>query len=369
MLIAGVPSYRLPRDVLRGEIAALLDDENITLKCNSALGRDFTIDELFAEGHKAVFLALGAHRSRKLNVDGEDLPGASPAMPFLRAFNLRGEHLATGRVAVIGGGNSAVDAARVALRQPGVEEVTIYYRRSRQEMPAFQPEIDAALEEGVKLELLVSPSRIQARDGRVSGVTFARNRLGPLDTSGRRSFEPIPGSEVAVSVDTLIVAIGEQVLTFNPAGSEGIEVTRQGTLAADRDSLVTAREGVFAGGDVVRGPNTVVDAIADGKRVALMIERFLRNEELLQPATPAVPRTHIPPSSLSAEELEAIRRVELPVIAMEQRRSGFAEVELCLSEADAKREASRCLRCDLEFTQPKPAAKPAATHAHAGPAA
>jgi NADH-quinone oxidoreductase subunit F len=370
MLMAGVPAYRLPRDVLRREIAALLDDPNINLKLSSALGRDFTIDELFAEGHKAVFLALGAHRSRKLNVDGEDLPGATPAMPFLRAFNLRGEHQARGRVAIIGGGNSAIDAARVALRQPGVEEVTIYYRRSRQEMPAFQPEIDAALEEGVKLELLLSPTRIQSRDGRVAGVTFTRNRLGALDTTGRRSFEAVPGSEVVVSCDTLIVAIGEQVLSFNPAGSEGIEVTRQGTLAADRDSLATARPGVFAGGDVVSGPNTVVDAIAAGKRVALMIERHLRNEELIQPAAISVPRVHIPASSLSAEELESIRRVELPMIDMKDRRAGFAEVELCLSEADARREASRCLRCDLEFTQPKTTArKPAATTAQVRPVA
>jgi NADH-quinone oxidoreductase subunit F len=252
-----------------------------------------------------------------------------------------------------------------------VDEVTIYYRRSRQEMPAFQPEIDAALEEGVKLELLLSPSRIQSRDGRVSGVTFTRNRLGTLDTSGRRSFEAIPGSEITVSVDTLIVAIGEQVLSFNPAGSEGIEVTRQGTLTADRDSLATARPGVFAGGDVVTGPNTVVDAIAAGKRVALMIERFLRDEELVQPATPAVPRMHVPPSSLSPEELEAIRRVELPTIAMEERRAGFAEVELCLSETDATREARRCLRCDLEFTRPKAAVarKPVASKVQIGPTA
>jgi NADH-quinone oxidoreductase subunit F len=360
MLIAGVPSYRLPRDVLRREIAALVDDPNITLKCNSALGRDFTIDELFAEKNKAVFLALGAHRSRKLGVDGEELPGAMPAMPFLRAFNLRNELLAKGRVAIIGGGNSAIDAARVAIRQPGVDDVTIYYRRSRQEMPAFQPEIDAALEEGVKLELLVSPNRIQARDGRVSSVTFTRNRLGARDTSGRRGFEPIPGSELMVPVDTLIVAIGEQVLSFNPAGSEGIEITRQGTLAADHDSLATAREGVFAGGDVVTGPNTVVDAIAAGKRVAMMIERFIRSEELIQPGVPQVPKVFIPASSLSPEELEKIRRVELPTIDMKERRAGFAEVELCLSETDATREARRCLRCDLDFTQPRAVAKPAA---------
>ncbi|MBI5477921.1 MAG: FAD-dependent oxidoreductase [Deltaproteobacteria bacterium] len=359
MLVAGVPKYRLPRDVVRKEIEALIDD-NITVKCNSALGRDITIDGLFAEGNKAVFLALGAHRSRRLGIEQEDAKGCYPAMPFLRAFNLKGEKLAKGRVGVIGGGNSAIDAARVALRQEGVESVTILYRRSRQEMPAFPAEIEAALQEGVKLEELVTPTKVQVKDGQVCGVTFIRNRLGEVDQSGRRSFVPIPDSERGVTLDTLIVAIGEQILEFNPAGSEGLEYSKQGTLIADPDTLATARPGVFAGGDVITGPNTVVDAIAAGKKAAVMIHRFLRGEELRQPAERNVPRVYVEPRMLSPDEQEEARRAEPPLLSLRDRRSGFDEVEKALTQEAAAREAQRCLRCDLEFTQPKAAARPAA---------
>jgi NADH:ubiquinone oxidoreductase subunit F (NADH-binding)/NADPH-dependent glutamate synthase beta subunit-like oxidoreductase/(2Fe-2S) ferredoxin len=347
MLVSGVPQYRLPRDVLQKEIDALID-ENITLECDTALGRDFTLDQLFERGYKAVFLALGAHRSRRLNIEGEDGAGVYPSMKFLKAWNMRGENVARGRVGIIGGGNSAIDAARVALRQDGVESVTILYRRTRDEMPAFEPEIQAALREGIKLETLVSPVKIHAEGGRIAAVELLRNELGEPDSSGRRRPVPMDGSEFISEVDTLIVAIGEQVQPFELTGSDGVEITAWGTMPVDKDTLATRREGVFAGGDVVTGPNTVVDAIAAGKKVAGVIDRYIRGEDLARPARPRRPAVFVDPDG-SAEPGSA--RADCPTVPVEERRNSFVEVERPLCEEEARREAGRCLRCDLEFTQ------------------
>ena len=354
MLMSGIPAYRLRRDVLRKEIDALLD-ENITLKCDTALGRDFTIDGLFEEGFKAVFLALGAHKSRRLNIEGEDLSGVYPAIQFLKAFNLRGETLARGRVGVIGGGNSAVDAARVALRQEGVEGVTIFYRRTRQEMPALREEVNSALHEGIKLESLVTPVRILSREGRVVGLECVRNVLGDVDATGRRHPVQVPGREFSVPLDFLIVTIGDEP-DIDYLRAMGVEVTEKGTLWIDPETLVTSRPGVFAGGDVVTGPNTVVEGIAAGKKVAVMIDRYLRGEELRKPGAVRLPRVYVEPVEVGDEEVAKSERAAAPTLPVEVRRRSFAEVELALSVEEATREARRCLRCDLEFTRPKPSA-------------
>jgi NADH-quinone oxidoreductase subunit F len=210
MLLAGVPSYRLPRDVVRREVAALLDDPNIELRCSVTLGAELELETLLdQEGFDAVFLAIGAHRSRQLGLEHEDgTDGVYSSMRFLKAFNQRDQSLARGRVGVIGGGNSAIDAARVALRQEGVDEVTIFYRRTSEEMPAIPEEVAAAREEGIHLEELVTPVRLHAAGGRLRGVDFIRNRLGDFDASGRRRPEPEPGTELTAELDTLVVAIG-----------------------------------------------------------------------------------------------------------------------------------------------------------------
>ena len=352
MLVSGVPQYRLPQEVLHKEIDALLDD-NITLACNKALGKDFTLDELFDAGHKAVFLGLGAHRSRRLKIEGEDGAGVYPSIQFLKAWNLRGENLAKGRVGVIGGGNSAVDAARVARRQDGVESVTILYRRTRDEMPAYEEEIHAALQEGVGLEVLVSPVGLETESGRITSGTFLRNQLGELDVSGRRRPVPIKGSEFTLGLDTLIVAIGEQMLVYELSGSSGVKIHKWGGVDVDNTTLATAREGVFAGGDVVTGPNTVIDAIAAGQRAAVMMDRHIRGEELVQPEQTRVPREYIPMAPVPPEEIESLRRADLPLVPAHARQGSFVEVERTLAESDALCEANRCLRCDLDFTQPK----------------
>jgi len=351
MLISGIPAYRLPRDVLREEIASLVD-ENVTLECGAALGRDFTIDDLLGKGYKAVLLAMGAHRSRRLNIEGEDREGVYPSIEFLKAFNLHGKQLAKGRVGVIGGGNSAVDAARTALRQEGVESVTIFYRRTRHEMPALAEEVDSALQEGVRLETLVSPTRVLSGEGRLSGIECVRNRLGELDSSGRRRPVPLRGTEFSVPLDTLIAAIGEEP-DIDYIRAMGLELTEGGTLRVAPETLATGRPGVFAAGDVVTGPNTVVDAIAAGKKAAVMIARYLRGGEMHQPAVAKLPSVYVKPCVLSEEERSETRRVQTPASPVESRKHSLSEVELCLSEKDAVRESRRCLRCDLEFTEPK----------------
>ena len=371
MLISCIPGYRLPRSVVRSEVDSLLDD-GITVRCGAALGRDVTLDGLFEEGFKAVFLAIGAHKSWTLDLAGEDLEGVYPSMEFLKAFNLRGEELAGGHVAVIGGGNSAVDAARVALRQENVQSVTLLYRRTSQEMPAFEEEVEAAieegitlhtlvspvkirymgaaLEEGVKLETLVSPVRIYSQEGRLVGIECIRNKLGDVDSSGRRRPIPIPGTEFTISLHTLIVAVGERP-DSECLASMGVELDRGGRPRVDRATLSTTREGVFAGGDLVTGPNTVADAIAAGKKVARVIDRYLRGEELREPPHVRLPQVFVEPAEVSDDEREGARRVEPPTLPIESRRKNFAEVEVTVSAEAAVREARRCLRCDLAFTQ------------------
>jgi NADH-quinone oxidoreductase subunit F len=351
MLVCAIPSYRLPREVVRKEIDSLLD-ENITLKCNAAFGREVTMDSLFKDGYKAVFLAMGAHRSYRLNIEGEDSSGVYPSMQFLKAFNLRGENLAQGGALVVGGGNSAIDAARVALRQKNVEGVTVIYRRTQNEMPAYEEEIEAAMEEGIEIQTLVSPVRILSQNGRITAVECIRNELGEIDSSGRRRPVPVSGTEHIIPADTLIVAIGEQPDTSG-ISSMGLEISKWGSLYADPDTLSTNLPGVFAGGDVVSGSNTVIDAIAAGKKVASMIDRYLHGEKLKQPYEACLPRIYIEPTAIGVEEADQAERVRPPSLPVESRRHSFSEVDLSLSSEEAACEAKRCLRCDLEFTQPK----------------
>jgi NADH-quinone oxidoreductase subunit F len=373
MLLSCIPAYRLPRDVARKEINLLLDDENIDIRYETALGRDITIDELLKGGYSAVFLAIGADKSWRLDLEGEDTKGVYSSMEFLKAFNLEGKELAKGHVGIVGGGNSAVDAARVAIRQKAVKSVTMLYRRTSQEMPAYAEEVEAAIEEGIRLETLVSPVgiryikaaqaegvkietfvqpvKIDAKHGHLVDIKCVKNKLGDVDSSGRRTPVPIPGSEFTIALDTLIAAIGERP-DSDCLTSMGLELDKGGRVKVDAKTLRTGREGVFAGGDLVTGPNTVVEAIAAGKRAAQVIDCYLQGKELAEPPKIKLPEIFIEPAVVSEEELEdVVKRTEPAVLPSKSRKNNFSEVELSLSVEQAKREARRCLRCDLEFTQ------------------
>jgi len=373
MLISCIPAYRLPHDVARKEIESLID-ENITLRCRTKLGRDVTIDELFRDGFKAIFLAIGADKSWQLGLEGEDIDGVYPSMEFLKAFNLRGQELAKGHVGIVGGGNSAVDAARVAIRQKKVKSVTLLYRRTSQEMPAYAEEVEAAIEEGIRLETLVSPTsiryvkaaeaegvkvetfvepvKIDAKNGHIADIECIRNKLGDVDSSGRRRPVPIAGTEFTIPLDTMIVAIGERP-DSDYLTSMGLELDKGGRLHVNPKTLCTNREGVFAGGDSVTGPNTVVNAIAAGKKAAEVIDRYVCGQELAEPPKVQLPEVFLEPAAVGDEEYEEVTRTEPATLPAESRKKSFAEVELPLSVEQAKREARRCLRCDLEFTQCK----------------
>jgi NADH-quinone oxidoreductase subunit F len=348
MLVSGIPAFRLPRHLVDKEIASLLND-HIAVRFGTVLGRDATIDGLLADGFRAIFLAQGAHKSWPLELAGEDAAGVHASMQFLKSFNLRGEELAGGHVGVIGGGNSALDAARVAFRQKRVQSVRIFYRRTEREMPAYGEEIEAARQEGIQFETLTTPVEIFTKEGRLACIRCVRNRLGDPDASGRRRPLTIPGSDFSVPLDTLIIAIGERP-DSECLKAMGLEIHRDGTVKVDEKTLITSREGVFAGGDMVTGSSTVVDAIAAGKKAAAVIDRYLRGEKLSIPPVQTLPRVFLEPVIAGDEELAERKRAEQPQIPLERRKKSFAEVELTLPEDQAVAEARRCLRCDLRFT-------------------
>ncbi|MBN1980977.1 MAG: FAD-dependent oxidoreductase [Chitinivibrionales bacterium] len=348
MLISAIPEHRLPRDRLRRDIDRILA-EGVELKTATPV----SVKELLSKGHKAVFVAIGAHKSMPLGIAGENVSGVIAAMQFLSSYNLKGEKLARGRVGIIGGGNSAIDAARVAIRFDAVESVTVFYRRTEKEMPAYREEIEAAKEEGVTIETLLSPIKIGTKNGKLSAVEFAKNALGETDEYGRRQPAPIGKETVSFNLDTLIVAIGEQVESETVCS--GMEITRgkSGVITVDKNTLATAMVGVFAGGDCVTGPNTVVEAIANGMKAADVIGRFLAGQPLEKKGTIVIANHYIPRSDTTITDTgeEPAKRVEPPQLEVDKRKHSHDEVELSIAEAGALRESRRCLRCDLEFTE------------------
>jgi NADH-quinone oxidoreductase subunit F len=307
------------------------------------------------KGYSAVLVAIGAHKSKQMGIENEDIEGVFPSIEFLKSFNMQGKFLAKGRVGVIGGGNSAIDAARVALRQKDVEEVTILYRRTKEEMPAFEEEIEAAEQEGIHILTLVTPIKIKSNKGRLQGIECVRNELGAVDSSGRRRPVPIKDTEFSMDFDTLIVAISEDSGkdTMSAIETSGIKTTKSNTISTDTKTQITSRKGVFAAGDVITGPNTVIQAIADGKKSAIMIDRYLRGISLDQPIKPKLPDIYIEPLKSDKVEIQDSNRIDMLRAPAEWRKRNFAEVEVTLSIDEATRESIRCLRCDLEFTKCK----------------
>ncbi|MEN3184790.1 MAG: FAD-dependent oxidoreductase, partial [Atribacterota bacterium] len=331
MMRFGIPPYRLPREVVDWEIQ-VLEELGVEIRCGTAWGKDFTLSDLFAQGFAAVYLACGAWKGAKLGIPGEDHPQVVDGLAYLFRCHLSGDVPQAERVAVIGGGNVAIDCARTALRQ-GAREVTVYYRRSFDEMPARPEEIAEAKEEGVEFVFCAAPKRFLERDGHLL-LEMLGVRLCAPDESGRRRPESIPGSEFTVSADLYIVATGQKVAI--PEG-EGLECTPWGTVQVDRN-LATSVPRVFAGGDLVLGPATLVEAIAHGKRAAHAIDAFLRGQPFAEhprsPAPLAIPWGAERNPGESPQKLEVAKRL-----------SGFSEVVLGYTEEEARREAARCLSC------------------------
>lgn len=276
MLYVGIPEYRLPKNILQRESDAI-QDLGVEIRTNTSIGKDLTIDDLFHQGFKAVFIAVGAHQSQKLRVPGEEAAGVIQGVDFLRDLNLGREVKMGEKVAIIGGGNVAMDAARSALRL-GAKDVFILYRRTRQEMLASKEEIEAAKAEGIEIQYLVAPAEVLTSNGKVRGIRCTRMKLGKPDASGRRRPVPIKGSEFDTELDMLVPAVGQTTdISFLGDGS-GIETTRQDTLLVNPETLATTRPGVFAGGDAVTGPANAIEAIAAGKRAAASIDKYLSGE-------------------------------------------------------------------------------------------
>jgi NADPH-dependent glutamate synthase beta subunit-like oxidoreductase len=332
VMTAYIPTYRIPQAVINAEID-LVKQLGVNIKTST---RVESLGSLFKEGFNAVFVAVGAHQSQRMGLEGEDTLVIKDCLAFLRDIKLGKEIDAGTRVAVIGGGNAAIDAARTALRL-GAEDVTVLYRRSWNEMPANMSEVEEALSEGVKIQFLTAPTKITADSGRLQ-IECVRLHLGVIDTSGRRSPEPIPGSEFTLAVDSIISAIGQI-----PDVPDQFElVTGDNSTIEVTDSLATSRDGVFAGGDAVTGPATIIQAIAAGQKAAVSIDIYLGgrgviNERIVEPRKMATYRLKLPTTG----------RVEIPARPVKDRIGDFAPVELTLDEESAVAEAERCLWCDL----------------------
>jgi len=331
MMRVGIPEYRLPRDILRSEIQEI-EKAGVEIKLNT---RVESLGSLFEQGYQAIFLAIGAHKEMKLGVEGEELPGVIGCVEFLRQFNLEEKVKVGNKVGVIGGGNVAIDSARAALRL-GAKRVTIFYRRTKNEMPAQQEEVEQALAEGVEIIFLVAPSKIFKKNGNLK-LELVRMELGEPDSSGRRRPVPIKGSEFTAGLDTLIAAIGEQ--PDIPAGFQ-IEVGR-GNVVKTNEDLRTSREGIFAGGDCESGPALVINAIAAGKKAAQSIDRYLGGKgditEHLVSAEEAV---------AWSEEIPAGERLAtISYLEPQTRINNLAEVEQGMDWETAVAEAQRCLQC------------------------
>jgi NADH-quinone oxidoreductase subunit F len=320
----------------------MIERLGVEIKYNTALGRDFTVESLKADGYSAVLLATGAHQSAGMRIPGEDMEGVLGAIHFLREDALGLKPKVGKRVAVIGGGSVAMDAARSALRC-GAEEVQVFYRRDRADLPAPKEEIDDAEAEGVHVQVLTAPTRVVGSEGKVTGLEVQQMSLGAYDDSGRRKPVPVPGSERVVEVDTVIAAIGQVVHTdFLP--KDGDWRTKRGLLAANARSLATATPGVFAAGDAVTGPWTLVQAVAGGNRAADSIHRYLRGEPLIVVAAgPRQRRVATPPVGQIAD----YGRAHMPMLPAEDRARNQDEVELGFDLELAMQEAFRCLRCDF----------------------
>ncbi|MDL2214276.1 FAD-dependent oxidoreductase [Clostridia bacterium OttesenSCG-928-O13] len=340
MLKVGIPDYRLDKNVLQGEID-LIAELGVDIRYGQKLGADFTVDSLKEDGYKAIFLAVGAHKDQKMGVPGEDNKSVISSVDFLREVNLGGKPDLGKKVLVIGGGNVAMDAARTALRLGA--KVTVVYRRTRAEMPANEWEIHHALEEGVQIMELATQKEVVVEDGKMTGLRCVQNQLGDRDASGRRRPVEVEGSDYIIEADTIVVAIGQKVDSDDIVAGGVDHFNRWGTFETDGKAALPM-EGVFAGGDAVRGPATAVEAVADGNRAAIAITNYLEGKsEAIDPFV--LPQTDLDEVDLKSRKVA--KRASMPMISLKKRQSTFEEVETGYDEETAKAEANRCVDCSV----------------------
>ncbi len=346
MLRTGIPNYRLPHDVIQREIDQVLA-LGVELKLNQRAGSDFTVDGLFEQGYKAVYLATGLQKSAEAPLPGDDLQGVVPAVELLRELNLGGAPAVGDKVVVIGGGDVALDAARSAIRlqqQSGrVPDVTLVYRRSRVEMPANAAEVADAREEGLRVEFLVQPLEIVGQAGTVSGIKLERCELGEPDESGRRQPVAVAGSGFELQADTVIFAVGQAMVDDFAQGCTGLEL-EDGQICVERDTMMTTREGVFAGGDAAAMSfYTAIEAVAAGRRGAAAIHNYVRGERLLPVWEDE--RATARPSDVEIEAIAIGQRVPVTMVDGLERRADWREVSAAYTADEAIAEAERCLSC------------------------
>ncbi|MGD8962501.1 MAG: FAD-dependent oxidoreductase, partial [Desulfobacterales bacterium] len=345
MLRVGIPDYRLPPEVLDTEINYILK-HGIEVRSGIRLGSDLSLEDLRAEGFAAVFMGIGAHDSLHMRIPGEDeAVNVIDAVDFLRDVNLGKAEPPGKRVIVIGGGNVAIDAARVAKRL-GADTVTVVYRRSEREMPAYPEEIQGAKEEGIEFTYLTAPVGIHSENGKMTGFECIRTELGPPDASGRRRPLPVEGSEFVIACDALIPGIGQQIDTSWAPGAPGVDVTSRNTFKVNPHTLQTSVPDVFAAGDAVTGPATVIEAVAAGHKAVAAIQRFI-DEADLDPYAAELAAEEPPGTDWKkiVPETEKAPRVVSDHLDPVQRSTNFDEVDQNFSEKAAKIEAARCVDC------------------------
>jgi NADPH-dependent glutamate synthase beta subunit-like oxidoreductase/Pyruvate/2-oxoacid:ferredoxin oxidoreductase delta subunit len=347
MMAIGIPAYRLPRETLQAEIARILD-LGVELRLDAVMGRDYSLDDLEKE-YQAIFLATGAPKSRPLGVAGDTLKGVIPATRFLKDVNLGPAPRLTGAVVVVGGGSTAMDAARSAWRC-GAESVTVLYRRGPAEMPAQSEEVEAAKHEGIEVRTGTAVTEVLGRDGAVVAVRIVGQAPTDVVEDGRASWAPIPGSAAEFPADTILVAIGEEPdPSILPAGA-GIEVGAAAGIVADSRTLATGHPGVFAGGDVVSGPKTIIDAVAAGRRAAGAIHEYLSGSHTGEAEILATVR--YPTASERVLRLDLAYRERASQVHPVDGTRSFQATQQGFAPDVAVAEASRCFRCDALAATP-----------------
>ena len=345
MLYSGIPAYRLPRELIAREVEQVRR-MGVDIKTGVKIGKDVPFDDLRRD-YKALFIATGAHVGIPLNLPGEDAEGVQDAIDFLREVNVDGRKTVGKRVGIIGGTNTALDAARTA-RRLGAERVTVFYNRTHFEIPADELEVQAGLDEGIDVVYLCAPAKIIAEKGHLKGLELRRVEMRGVDPTGWREPVVLEGTEFTVELDNLFTAVNQKPdLGFLP---DGFNVTAKGALEADPGTMMTDTPGVFAGGDVVAGPYFATDAMGHGKLAAKYMDRYLRGGDMTPEYTLTKPTAHVEPYEMTAEEVETIvDRAETPLQPVAERIKNFESVELVLREGDAINEAKRCLRCDWRW--------------------